>query len=202
MTILLVNSEVSNIGSWKKILHENNFDYILSNDFNNKSRPIKKIIFPGVGNFGKVVKNLKKKKLDKKICELLKDKNIKYLGVCVGMQILLDYSEESNSVGLGLVSGQVKKLNFDNLPYTHNGWNSISITNNQSKLVENIDGKKDFYFNHSYFCEVEKKNIISTLRDQNKVSTIIQKENIYGVQFHPEKSHTVGINLIKNFLSI
>ena len=133
MTILLVNSEVSNIGSWKKILHENNFDYILSNDFNNKSRPIKKIIFPGVGNFGKVVKNLKKKKLDKKICELLKDKNIKYLGVCVGMQILLDYSEESNSVGLGLVSGQVKKLNFDNLPYTHNGWNSISITNNQSK---------------------------------------------------------------------
>ncbi len=202
MSILLINSEVSNIGSWKRILHENNFDFILSNDSSIKLKSIKKIIFPGVGNFGKVINNIKKNNLDKIIPDLLKDKNVKYLGVCVGMQILFNYSQECDLAGLGLIDGEVNKLNFKDLPSTHNGWNNINIINNNSKLIEKIDQDKDFYFNHSYFCEVKKKeNIISTLKNNDKISTIVQKENIYGVQFHPEKSHTVGIDLIKNFLS-
>ena len=203
MSILLINSDVANIGSWIKILRDNNCAFILSNDAENSLDTIKKIIFPGVGNFGKVIDNIKKKKLDKVIISLLKNKNIKYLGVCVGMQILFDFSEESNSNGLGLINGRVKKLNFDDLPSMHNGWNNINIINQDSKIVENLNKDKDFYFNHSYYCEVKKKeNIVSSLKGNNKISTIVQKENIFGVQFHPEKSHAEGINLIKNFLTI
>ena len=202
MSILLINSEVSNIGSWKRILHENNFDFMLSNELNINFNAVKKIIFPGVGNFGKVINNVKRSNLNKIIPDLLKNKDIKYLGVCVGMQILLDYSEECESEGLGLISGNVKKLNFKDFPSTHNGWNNISIINNNSKIIKKIDQNKDFYFNHSYFCKVKnRKNIVSTLKNNDEISTIIQKENIYGVQFHPEKSHVAGIDLIKNFLS-
>ena len=202
MSILLINSEVSNIGSWKRILHENNFDFMLSNELNINFNAVKKIIFPGVGNFGKVINNVKRSNLNKIIPDLLKNKDIKYLGVCVGMQILLDYSEECESEGLGLISGNVKKLNFKDFPSTHNGWNNISIINNNFKIIKKIDQNKDFYFNHSYFCKVKnRKNIVSTLKNNDEISTIIQKENIYGVQFHPEKSHEAGIDLIKNFLS-
>ena len=202
MSILLINSEVSNIGSWKRILHENNFDFMLSNELNINFNAVKKIIFPGVGNFGKVINNVKRSNLNKIIPDLLKNKDIKYLGVCVGMQILLDYSEECESEGLGLISGNVKKLNFKDFPSTHNGWNNISIINNNSKIIKKIDQNKDFYFNHSYFCKVKNRNnIVSTLKNNDEISTIIQKENIYGVQFHPEKSHEAGIDLIKNFLS-
>tara|TARA_B110000037_G_scaffold3811_1_gene4164 strand:- start:55 stop:666 length:612 start_codon:yes stop_codon:yes gene_type:complete len=202
MSILLINSEVSNIGSWKRILHENNFDFMLSNELNINFNAVKKIIFPGVGNFGKVINNVKRSNLNKIIPDLLKNKDIKYLGVCVGMQILLDYSEECESEGLGLISGNVKKLNFKDFPSTHNGWNNISIINNNSKIIKKIDQNKDFYFNHSYFCKVKNRNnIVSTLKNNDEISTIIQKENIYGVQFHPEKSHVAGIDLIKNFLS-
>ena len=201
MSILLINSEVSNIGSWKKILHDNNYNFVLSNELDSNLDTIKKIIFPGVGNFGKVIDNIKKRKLDKIISTLLKNKNIKYLGICVGMQILFDYSEESNSAGLGLINGKVKKLDFRDLPHTHNGWNNINIVNKDSNIIKDIDQNKDFYFNHSYYCEVKKKeNIVSTLKSNDKISTIVQKENIFGVQFHPEKSHGEGLSLIKNFL--
>ena len=159
MSILLINSDVANIGSWIKILHDNKCDFVLSNDAENELHSIKKIIFPGVGNFGKVIDNIKKKKLDEVIISLSKNKKIKYLGVCVGIQILFDFSEESNSNGLGLINGRVKKLNFDDLPSTHNGWNNINIINHDSKIIENINKDKDFYFNHSYYCEVKKKKI-------------------------------------------
>ena len=96
MSILLINSDVANIGSWIKILRDNNCDFVLSNDIQNNLNSIKKIIFPGVGNFGKVIDNIKKKKLDK-IISTIKKQNIKYWNF-VGMQILFDYSEESNSM--------------------------------------------------------------------------------------------------------
>jgi len=203
MSILLINSEVSNIGSWKKILNDNKLKFVLSNEESLDVGSIKKIIFPGVGNFGKVINNIKKNKLNKLLPDLLSNEKIKYLGVCVGMQILFENSEESNVKGLGIIKGSVKKLNFKDLTSTHNGWNNISIVNKNSKIINNIDQNKDFYFNHSYFCEVKnEENIISTLKGNKKISTIVQQKNIYGVQFHPEKSHTEGLNLIKNFLSI
>ena len=202
MSILLINSEVSNIGSWKKILNDDKQEFVLSSNKNLNKDKIKKIIFPGVGNFGKVIDNIKKNKLDHLLLELLLNEKIKYLGVCVGMQILFENSEESNIKGLGIIKGSVKKLNFKNLTSTHNGWNNISIINKNSKIINNIDQKKDFYFNHSYFCDVENKaNIISTLKGNKRISTIIEQKNIYGTQFHPEKSHTEGLKLIKSFLS-
>ena len=93
------------------------------------------------------------------------------------MQILFNFSEESNSNGLGLIDGRVKKLNFDDLPSTHNGWNNINIINWDSKIVENINKFKDFYFNHSYYCEVEKKeNIVSSLKGIIKSVRLFKKK--------------------------
>lgn len=199
--ILLVNTEVANIGSWKRILNENNYQYILSDDLN-LSHDIKKIIFPGVGNFGKVIDNIKKKNLDKTIINLIKNKNVHYLGVCIGMQILFDYSEESESPGLGLINGKVKRLNFSNLPQTHNGWNSIKPLK-KTNLLKDINFNYDYYFNHTYYCEVKYQDDISaTLKDNDEINTVVEKNNIYGVQFHPEKSHSAGKEIIKNFLKI
>lgn len=201
--ILLINTEVSNIGSWQRILKEKKIKFILSDQLSKiKLHQIKKIIFPGVGNFGKVMNNLRLKKLDKLLLELINNKNIQYLGVCAGMQILLNQSEESETSGMGLIKGKIKKLNFPNFTKTHNGWNNNRIikTNN---LVSNLLEKEDFYFNHSYYCMLENQNnIIAHLDGYNDVSTIIHKDNLYGVQFHPEKSHDAGIKILDNFLKI
>ena len=108
--ILLVNSEVANIGSWENILKEKNINYVLSSSANINLDKITKIIFPGVGNFAKVVKNLEKLNFKNKLVYLL-NKNIPYLGVCVGMQILFNESEEEEGVkGLGILGGECLKI--------------------------------------------------------------------------------------------
>lgn len=201
--ILFINSEVANIGSWERILKEKKIKFIYSNDIDLDLKKIKKIIFPGVGNFGKVMKNIKSKNLDKTIISLINNQNVKYLGICVGMQILLQYSEESNCEGLNLVMGINKKINFPNFPKIHNGWNNNKIIKINSKITRDINNIDDFYFNHSYYCQMENdKDLIAHLEGHPKIATIIHKNNLFGVQFHPEKSHDNGLKLINNFLEI
>ena len=201
--ILLINSEVANIGSWSRILKQNNHNFIISDSLEEKDLSnIKKIIFPGVGNFGKVMKNIITKKIDKLIINLINNYNAKYLGVCVGMQILFKKSEEDDSEGLGLIEGNVKKNNFKEIPITHNGWNN-NIFERNHPLIKNIDNLEDFYFNHSYYCEVKNtENTIAYLDQCKQIATIVGNENILGVQFHPEKSHDSGLQIIQNFIEL
>ena len=200
--ILLINSEVANIGSWENILKDKKEEYILSNDSDLNLNKITKIIFPGIGNFSKVIENLKKFNLKDKLIFLLK-KDIQYLGVCVGMQILFNNSAEENGVkGLGVLEGECLKITSSKISKPHNGWNNIMISK-KSVLFDQFDLKSDLYFNHSYYCSPKNKNIVTSfLEDDNEIITSVQNGNIFGVQFHPEKSHEGGIKLIKNFLSL
>ena len=200
--ILLVNSEVANIGSWENILREKQIKYILSSDYRINLDEVTKIIFPGIGNFAKVMKNLENFNFKSKLIHLLKN-NIPYLGICVGMQILLNESEGEKGVeGLGIIDGKCLKIKSKKITKPHNGWNNIKI-DKKSALFEYFDLKSDLYFNHSYYCHPYNKEFITSyLNDDNEIITSIQNQNIYGVQFHPEKSQIAGNIIINNFLNL
>tara|TARA_B100000989_G_scaffold297474_1_gene283346 strand:- start:994 stop:1620 length:627 start_codon:yes stop_codon:yes gene_type:complete len=159
------------------------------------------IILPGVGSYIACAE-----KLEKNIgIKLLKDqvitKSKPLLGICVGMQILSTFGKEhSKHSGLNFIHGVVDKLKVTNFPLPQIGWNTINIKK-QNILLEGIPNNADFYFVHSYKFELENnENVIATTNYEQEFSSIINYKNIYGVQFHPEKSQTYGIKLLKNFV--
>ncbi len=200
--ILLINSGTSNLGAWISILNNLNQKFVLSDDVNWNINDIKKIIFPGIGHFGEVIKNISKNKLNEKIIYLIQ-KKIPYLGICVGMQILFYKSEEAkndNSKGLCLIKGEVLRISDKNIILPHNGWNDIKILKKEN-ILKNINSGTDFYFNHGFYCKCEnERNITSTLKDHSKITSSVEQDCIFGVQFHPEKSMKSGLKIIKNFI--
>ncbi len=202
--ILLINSETSNLGAWISILNKLNEKFVLSDSKNWKPENIKKIIFPGIGNFEEVIKNISKNKLREKIIYMIQNK-IPYLGVCVGMQALFANSEESNNkttTGLDLIRGKVLKIYDKNIILPHNGWNDIKITKKKG-IFKDIKTGTDFYFNHSYYCKCDSEiNITSILKDHKEIISSVEQDNIFGVQFHPEKSMASGVKIIKNFIEM
>ena len=126
----------------------------------------------------------------------------KILGICLGMQLFADSSEEGNFVkGLSLIPGKVLDLKKTDLRIPHIGWNSIKVMQ-ESKLFKNIYDNQDFYFVHRYFYECNDKFKISLTNYGINFTSAIQLENVYGVQFHPERSHNIGVRLLKNFINI
>ena len=200
--LLLLDTKVCNLSSWINILKNLECKFIIAENSDFKHEQVDRIIFPGVGNFEEVTKYLEKKKLDLTLKKIIKNK-IPYLGVCLGMQILLEKSAESpNCNGLNLIKGNVKKIKSEKITCPHNGWNNF-VTKKESKLFNKIKEDEDFYFNHSYYCDIDDTNLVTKrLADDEEIVVSFQKENIFGVQFHPEKSHEGGIKLIKNFLSL
>jgi len=164
-----------------------------------------KIILPGVGAFDYAMSRLNNSGLRKTLDSLVLDKGIPVLGICVGMQMLADSSEEGELEGLGWIPGQVKKFphsdkpQVDNLPLPHMGWNNLEIEK-EDPLLTGLDKNARFYFLHSYYfdCENEDSSLVSA-QYEFKFSCMIKRDNIYGVQCHPEKSHHNGIKLLKNF---
>jgi glutamine amidotransferase len=157
-----------------------------------------KIILPGVGSFPECKKLLKKKKLDKIIINET-SKGTSLLGVCVGMQLLMDYSLElKKTKGLGLINGKVEKIKSDKINKVPNtGWRQVNFNN------KDLDNKKNyFYFVHSYKVKLKnKKNQTGFIKyGRNIIPASIKKNNIYGCQFHPEKSGIDGIQFLKSFL--
>jgi imidazole glycerol-phosphate synthase subunit HisH len=158
------------------------------------------IILPGVGAFGEAIKKLRKN-IDINFLEKEVLKNKKpFLGICVGMQLLADTGEEFGiHKGLGWIKGKVIKLKSKILP--HIGWNEIRIKNKNFIFQELHE--KDFYFVNSFhFVVKNKKLVLANTEYKNTFCSVVNKENIYGVQFHPEKSQLSGKQIIKNFLSI
>lgn len=161
------------------------------------------LILPGVGSFDFAMNLFLKSGLKDDIEYLVRQKNIPILGVCVGMQILGNSSEEGIEKGLGWIPGKVKKIKDTKekkLPLPHMGWNSIDDIKN-NVIFNKVDSKKGFYFLHSYYFETDQYDIASCTYS-NKFCCAINFKNVYGVQFHPEKSHLNGIQLLKNFSEI
>jgi imidazole glycerol-phosphate synthase subunit HisH len=165
-----------------------------------------KIILPGVGAFDQTIGHLHESGLEPVLQKLVVEKSIPVLGICVGMQIMGDSSEEGKKNGLGWISGTVRKFDenklMDKPKIPHLGWNSVHAVD-QINLFEGIDIQKGFYFIHSYYFDpVDTENIMSITRYGDEFASAIHKSNIYGVQFHPEKSHSNGIKLLKNFAEL
>jgi glutamine amidotransferase len=172
-------------------------------------KPSKKIegnkyILPGVGSFDSGIKNLIKSGWHSFLKEKLYEGNISLLGICLGMQLLFSKSEEGSMEGLGFIKGSVKKFNIfknsqNNLKIPIIGWKEIFFLK-KDKLFEGLENNSKFYFVHSYYCEPENINaIIATANHGVNFSSIVKLNNIYGVQFHPEKSHKYGMKLLNNF---
>ena len=158
------------------------------------------VIYPGVGAIKDCVKELKTRGLDQIIKEVSKSKPL--LGICVGMQVLATKGYENKETeGLNWIRGSVKKIiTIPSLPIPQMGWNNLEIKANHP-IVKNISENDHTYFVHSYLFEVYDKNqIIASVDYGVPISAIIAKDNIIGMQFHPEKSQQVGLDLISNFL--
>ncbi len=159
-----------------------------------------KIIMPGVGAFGKFMQNLQALNLDDAVKQAV-HKGALLLGICVGMQALLQTGEELGSFdGLGLLPGKV--IRFADKPgwkIPHTGWNQI-MPLKQSWLFNLIDAGSYVYFNHSFYCATDDACIAAKTDYVTTFASVIIKENIYGVQFHPEKSQKVGLKLLQNFM--
>jgi imidazole glycerol-phosphate synthase subunit HisH len=159
------------------------------------------LILPGVGSFGSAMKKITAQIPMDCLEHVVLNGGKPFLGICVGMQILADEGNEFSKVGgLGWIGGSVNKLSCGDLALPHVGWNDISI--NQSKSIfEKLKDHKDFYFVHSYAFDVNHSEHILAYTDYgNKFVSVVNKENIYGFQFHPEKSQRAGQLMLNNFI--
>jgi glutamine amidotransferase len=202
MKIGIVNYGMGNIASVVNALSFVGFESELiekPTDFNR----FNKIILPGVGAFGAAMKNLKESQLAFPIANFITNKNNKLLGLCLGMQLLFDSSEENGQQkGLGIIEGVVTHLSAVNsaYPIPHMGWNNIK-SKNKATLLQGIDNNElDFYFVHSYYCKCKNsEDIAATVAYGDEIDVMVEKENVFGCQFHPEKSQKSGLTILKNF---
>ena len=161
-----------------------------------------KVILPGVGSFDYAMKQLKDTGYYDYVLKYANEVKRPLLGICLGMQMLGISSEEGNEPGLGLIPFKNVKFKFEDskLKVPHMGWNIVKSTKPTEKFSENFTDDFRFYFVHSYYAVCENEgNTLLTCDYGTVFSAAVQKDNIYGVQFHPEKSHKFGMQLLKNF---
>ncbi len=191
---VIVDYEAGNLRSVANMLTFLEVPFEITSD---KDKIIKaeRIIFPGQGHFGQAMNNLEKKGLVGAIRQAC-DKGIPFLGICIGLQILFEKSEEAQGVsGLGILEGEVKRFTVGKIPQI--GWNKVVPTENNSFIKEDY-----FYYVNSYYVQPKNTDIISAYTDYNgKFCAAVEKKNIAAVQFHPEKSSNAGLNFFKNWLN-
>lgn len=162
-----------------------------------------KVILPGVGAFGKAMENLKKFELDKIIQEVV-NKKTPFLGICLGLQLLFEGSEENAGVeGLHILDGKILKIpDKPGLKIPHIGWNSLYLQN-QGKLFEGIAEGSFVYFVHSFYLKAKNNFIVKASTEYSvDIHAAVEQENVFACQFHPEKSSSVGLQILNNFAKI
>lgn len=167
---------------------------------------VDKLILPGVGAFDYAMQLLNESGMRETLDEMVLDKKVPVLGVCVGMQIMADSSEEGAMAGLGWVSGKVRKIDVMQLNHKptipHMGWNQVRPKKDM-EVFAGIDYEQGFYFLHSYYFSADNTDDILAVADYaGEFSCAVHKDNIYGFQFHPEKSLLNGVTLLKNFANL
>jgi glutamine amidotransferase len=162
-----------------------------------------KVILPGVGAFGNAMDNLKKYELDKVIHEVVA-MNKPFLGICLGLQLLFERSDESEGVeGLGILKGEILKIpDCKGLKIPHIGWNSLDLVND-GRLFKGIDNNAYVYFVHSYYLKANDDTIVRATTDYSTlIHASVEKDNVFACQFHPEKSSAVGLKILQNFAEL
>lgn len=200
--IVVVNYGMGNLHSVVKKLLQFKMNTRVSSD-PKEILKADKIILPGVGNFKRAVENLKKLELWDALNEYTLEMKKPILGICLGMQLMAKFSEEGDSEGFGWIDASVLRFNVkDKIKYKvpHTGWNQISIIK-ESLLMKDIPENSEFYFVHSYhYLCLDETDVLNLTQYEYSFPSAIEKQNIFGVQYHPEKSHDVGELLLGNFL--
>lgn len=200
--ICILDYGSGNVKSVENLIKYLDFDLIISNE----ERDIIEcthLILPGVGSFEFAMMKINEKipisTLKNEV--LFKEKN--FMGICVGMQVLAQFGYENGKFeGLGWIEGNVKKMQTQDLSLPHIGWNNCELFK-EDHIFKDLNDIRDFYFLHSYAVELKNKNeILATTSYGTNFCSILKKKNIYGIQFHPEKSQKAGMILIKNFLNL
>ena len=203
--IAVIDYGVGNLFSLLSSLNYVGLNTKLTNDIE-EIKSAKGIILPGVGAFRDAIGNLEKYGLKETLIGEAK-KGKPFLGICLGMQMLFEKSYEYGEYeGLGLINGTVEEIkkyipeNSD-LKIPHMGWNSLIINERfkDDKILKNIDNNEYVYYVHSYFAKTDTKNIVTYSEYWTKIPGIVKNENVYGMQFHPEKSGDTGLKLLKNW---
>jgi len=202
--ITIIDYGMGNLGSVANMIKKVGGQSIITSEkdiINNA----KKILLPGVGSFDNAMINLKN--LD--LLDILNNKvlieRIPIMGICLGMQLLTNGSDEGSEIGLSYIDAYTKKFDFEqieeNLPIPHMGWNKTSLEKESKLYYNNEDKNRRFYFVHSYAVECNNKDdILTTTEYGYQFVSSFEKDNIIGCQFHPEKSHKYGMRLFKNFV--
>ncbi|AZI66217.1 imidazole glycerol phosphate synthase subunit HisH [Kaistella daneshvariae] len=191
--IAIIDYVAGNVKSVQNAVEKLGFKTIITSDFE-EIKNAEKVIFPGVGEASTAMKYLKNLKLD----ELIPTLKQPFLGICLGQQLLCNFSEEGNTKCLGIFDLNVKRFPATDI-VPHMGWNNLQKMTGD--LFEGISVEDNLYFVHSYYCEIG-ENTTSECDYILPFSATLQKENFYGTQFHPEKSGTVGAKILENFLNI
>ena len=199
--VLIIDYGVGNISSIINALKRLNYTYLVSGE-EKDIKEAKTYILPGVGNFSEAISNLKQTNiiatLEKEVFEHKKP----ILGICLGMQLLAESSEEDGyHQGLGWIPGKVVKIqSSENFKVPHVGWNDLNVKQ-KSPLFDRLDTNPHFYFDHSYHFQCEEKYISTVCSGDINIVASIQHNNIFGVQFHPEKSQNNGLKLFRGFFN-
>lgn len=197
--IAIVKYNAGNIGSVTNALNRLGIENKVTDD-PEELKAADKVIFPGVGEAGTAMNYLRERGLDQVIKELKQP----VLGICLGMQLMCNHSEEGDTVCLGIFDTDVKKFpETTGMKVPHMGWNSLNteVVNLQSSILQGLQPVADVYYVHSFYAEVC-KNTVAACDYILPFSSVLQKDNFYATQFHPEKSAGIGEQILKNFVKI
>lgn len=198
--VSIIDYGMGNLASVQKALNFLNIKSIITNEHSLiKGSSI--ILLPGVGSFAQGMENLNERNLVDLLTEEVMVKKKPFLGICLGMQLIMEYGNEPYECkGLGWIEGEVKKFELLNLKIPHMGWNNIQILN--KKYYNNLENS-DFYFIHSFHVKTKNyQDIAATVNYGFDVVASVQKDNIFATQFHPEKSQAAGLSLLKTFFEL
>ena len=200
--IALIDYDAGNIKSVEKALQLLGEEVVLTRD-RDKLLAADRVILPGVGSFGDAMENLNRFGLVPVIHEIT-DRGTPFLGICLGLQLLFERSEESPGVpGLGILKGEILRIpEKEGLKIPHMGWNSLELQNN-GRLFRGIEGQPYVYFVHSYYLEASDEGIVRAVAEYGtRIHASVEQGNVFACQFHPEKSSDVGLTILRNFASI
>lgn len=203
--IAIVNYGLGNISAFSNIYKSLGIPFVLADKAEQLSAA-EKIILPGVGSFDNAMLLLKASGMFDCLNEMALEKNVPVLGICVGMQMLAQSSDEGRERGLGWIDGVVKKLDGETaegrLILPHMGWNTVRSVPG-SRLLNGLDAESEFYFLHTYYFHCNRnEDAIADVQYGQRFTCAVNHKNIFGVQFHPEKSHSNGVRLLKNFAEL
>jgi glutamine amidotransferase len=200
--VILIDAGTGNLRSVQKAL-EAVGAYVERTDDPRKVLAGKHVVLPGVGAFGDFMSGLRSRGMEDPVKEIAA-RGVPLLGICVGMQALFEVGEEMGEhAGLGLLAGKVVRFAESlSVKIPHTGWNEVEVEK-ESPLLNGISAGAYVYFNHSYYCQSwNSSDVIGTTNYGLKYACAVQRKNVFGVQFHPEKSQAVGLQILKNFLEI